>query len=126
MRGKVLLAAIAAMLVWPAAASAQQVTGLTATQEYGFTTLKWTPVPNATDYQIERQSVDANDAPIGTATIVGLWQPIRTITRCQSDVRGVRLHARRPLPVARARAAGHDESAAVLGARRRDDAGPLG
>ena len=68
------------MLVWPAAASAQQVTGLTATQEYGFTTLKWTPVPNATDYQIERQSVDANDAPVGTATIVGLWQPIRTIT----------------------------------------------
>ena len=67
------------MLVWPAAASAQQVTGLTATQEYGFTTLKWNPVPNATDYQIERQSVDANDAPVGTATIVGLWQPIRTI-----------------------------------------------
>ena len=61
--------------------AAQQVTGLTATQEYGFTTLKWNPVPGATDYQIERQSVDANDAPVGTATIVGLWQPIRTITR---------------------------------------------
>ena len=54
MRGRFFVAAIAAMLVWPAAASAQQVTGLTATQEYGFTTLKWTPVPNATDYQIER------------------------------------------------------------------------
>ena len=80
MRGKFFVAAIAATLVWPAAASAQQVTGLTATQEYGFTTLKWNPVPNATDYQIERQSVDANDAPVGTATIVGLWQPIRTIT----------------------------------------------
>ena len=79
MRGRFFVAAIAAMLVWPAAASAQQVTGLTATQEYGFTTLKWTPVPNATDYQIERQSVDANDAPVGAATIVGLWQPIRQV-----------------------------------------------
>ena len=59
-RGKFFVAAIAATLVWPAAASAQQVTGLTATQEYGFTTLKWNPVPNATDYQIERQSVDAD------------------------------------------------------------------
>jgi hypothetical protein len=78
-RGKFFVAAIAAALVWPAAASAQQVTGLTATQEYGFTTLKWNPVPNATDYQIERQSVDANDAPVGTATIVGLWQPVRQI-----------------------------------------------
>jgi hypothetical protein len=70
---------VAAALVWPAAASAQQVTGLSATQEYGFTTLKWNPVPGATDYQIERQSVDAQDQPTGTATIVGLWQPIRQI-----------------------------------------------
>ena len=62
------------------AASAQQVTGLTATQDVGFTTLKWNPVPGATDYQIERQSVDADDAPIGTATIVGVWQSQRTIT----------------------------------------------
>src|SRR5687768_10677962 len=85
MRGKGLLAAVAALLIWPGAAVAQtpdpeQVTGLTATQEYGFTTLKWNPVAGATDYQIERQSVDANDAPTGTAQIVGVWQPQRTIT----------------------------------------------
>ena len=68
---------------WPSAAAAQQVTGLTATQDVGFTTLKWAPVAGATDYQIERQSLDANDQPTGTATIVGLWQPTRTITPAQ-------------------------------------------
>jgi hypothetical protein len=80
MRGKCLVAAAAAaLLVWPAAASAQQVTGLTATQEYGFTTLRWNPVPGATDYQIERAPVAA-DGTVGGGTIVGLWQPQRTIT----------------------------------------------
>ncbi len=79
MRGRGLIVAVAAMLIWPSAAAAQQVTGLTAVQEYGFTTLKWNPVAGATDYQIERQSVDASDAPVGTATIDGLWQPIRQI-----------------------------------------------
>src|SRR5262245_32139801 len=74
------VAAFAAAMLWPSAASAQQVTGLTATQDVGFTTLKWTPVAGATDYQIERQSLDANDLPTGTATIVGVWQPQRTIT----------------------------------------------
>jgi predicted deacylase len=71
------------MLVWPCAAGAQepnQVTGLTATQEYGFTTLKWSPVAGATDYQIERTPVDANDAPTSAATVVGVWQPQRTVT----------------------------------------------
>ena len=81
MRGKsVLAAAVAAMLVFPCAASAQQVTGLTATQDYGFTTLKWSPVAGATDYQIERTPVDADDAPTAVAAIVGVWQPQRTIT----------------------------------------------
>src|SRR6188472_1811909 len=75
------VAAFAAALVWPSAAAAQQVTGLTAAQDVGFTTLKWNPVPGATDYQIERQSVDpATDQPTGTATIVGVWQSVRTIT----------------------------------------------
>jgi predicted deacylase len=83
MRGRsFFVAAAAAMLVWPCAAGAQepnQVTGLTATQEYGFTTLKWNPVAGATDYQIERTPVDASDVPTGAATIVGVWQPQRTI-----------------------------------------------
>ncbi len=84
MRGRgFLAAAAAAMLVWPCAASAQepnQVTGLTATQDYGFTTLKWNPVAGATDYQIERTPVDADDVPTAAAAVVGVWQPQRTIT----------------------------------------------
>src|SRR3954469_1569605 len=81
MTGKgILAAAVSAAMIWPAAASAQQVTGLTAAQDTGFTTLKWTPVPGATDYQIERTPIDANDQPTGAATIVGVWQPQRTIT----------------------------------------------
>src|ERR1700754_1956984 len=81
MRGRgVAAAVVAAGLIFPCAASAQQVTGLTATQDYGFTTLKWSPVAGATDYQIERTPVDANDAPTGAATTVGVWQSNRTIT----------------------------------------------
>src|SRR3954451_8595943 len=71
---------MAAALVFPCAAGAQEVTGLTATQDVGFTTLKWNPVAGATDYQIERTPVDADNAPTGAATIVGVWQPQRTIT----------------------------------------------
>src|SRR3954469_9035862 len=81
MTGKgILAAAVSAAMIWPAAASAQQVTGLTASEDVGFTTLKWNPVPGATDYQIERTPVDANDQPPGAATVVGVWQPQRTIT----------------------------------------------
>ena len=57
-----------------------QVTGLTATQGEGFTTLAWDPVAGATDYQIERTPVDAANVPTGAAVIVGVWQPIRTVT----------------------------------------------
>src|SRR3954469_811185 len=80
MRKGLIAAAVTATIIWPAAASAQQVTGLTASEDVGFTTLKWNPVPGATDYQIERTPVDANDQPTGAATIVGVWQPQRTIT----------------------------------------------
>jgi predicted deacylase len=71
----------AAMLLFPAAASAQepdQVTGLTVTQDVGFATLKWNPVAGATDYQIERAPIGTPDATAGT--VVGVWQPQRTIT----------------------------------------------
>jgi len=78
MRGKWFAAvAAAALFAWPAAAHAQKVTGLTATQEYGFTTLKWDPVPGATTYDIERTDIDAEEP---TARVVGVWQPNRTIT----------------------------------------------
>src|SRR3954465_13099616 len=80
MRKGLIAAAVTATIIWPAAASAQQVTGLTAAQDVGFTTLKWNPVPGATDYQIERTPVDAAGQPTGAAPIVGVGQSQRTIT----------------------------------------------
>lgn len=71
----------AAMLLFPVAASAQesdQVTGLTVSQDIGFTTLKWNPVAGATDYQIERAPINTPDTTAGT--VVGVWQPQRTVT----------------------------------------------
>ncbi|MDA0168920.1 M14 family zinc carboxypeptidase [Solirubrobacter taibaiensis] len=71
----------AAMLLWPATASAQdpeQVTGLTVTQDVGFSTLKWNPVAGATDYQIERAPAGTPETTAGT--VVGVWQPQRTVT----------------------------------------------
>jgi hypothetical protein len=75
----VTFAALVAVLVLPSQAAAQQVQGLTATQREGFTTLAWSPVPGATDYQIERTPVDATNLPTGPAVITGVWQPLRTI-----------------------------------------------
>jgi Zinc carboxypeptidase len=69
-------------LVHPAGALAQepnQVTGLAAVQDEGFVTLSWNPVEGATDYQIERTPVNDANQPTGAATIVGLWQPTRTV-----------------------------------------------
>ncbi len=63
------------------AQEANQVTGLTATQRDGYTTLAWTPVPGATDYQVERTPVDADNAPTGTAVIRGLWRPNRQVNQ---------------------------------------------
>ena len=75
--------ATAVALVHAGGALAQepnQVTGLDAVQEDGFVTLGWNPVAGATDYQVERAPVDDADQPTGPATIVGLWQPTRTVT----------------------------------------------
>ena len=47
------------VLSLPAAAHAQQVTGLEVRQDDGFATLSWDPVPGATDYQIERAPAGA-------------------------------------------------------------------
>ena len=89
MRGRlprVGLAAIATAVVLAHAGGAlaqepNQVTGLAADQEDGFVALSWDPVQGATDYQIERTPVDEADRPTGPATIVGLWQPTRTVTQ---------------------------------------------
>ena len=67
-------------LAYPGGALAQQVTGLAALQNEGFTTLSWNAVSGATDYQIERTPVNAANEPIGAERIVGLWQPTRTVT----------------------------------------------
>jgi hypothetical protein len=75
--------ATAVSLVHPGGALAQQpsqVTGLAAVQEDGFVTLNWDSVDGATDYQVERTPVNEADQPTGSATIVGLWQPTRTVT----------------------------------------------
>ena len=75
-------AAASLALVQPGSALAQgpgQVTGLQAVQGEGFATLSWDPVEGATDYQIERTPVNAADELTGSARIVGLWQPTRTV-----------------------------------------------
>src|ERR687895_14132 len=48
------LAAAGMALLLPAAAHAQQVTGLEVRQDDGFATLSWDPVAGATDYQVQR------------------------------------------------------------------------
>jgi zinc carboxypeptidase len=65
-----LLAAAGVVLAVPAAAHAQQVTGLEVRQDDGYATLSWDPVPGATDYQVERSGV-----------IVGIWRPNRQVGR---------------------------------------------
>ena len=66
-RFTVVLAAVSVLML-PAAAHAQQVTGLEVRQDDGFATLSWDPVAGATDYQIERSGV-----------VVGLWRPNRQV-----------------------------------------------
>ena len=44
-----------------------QVTDVAVEQADGFASLSWDSVAGATDYQIERTPVDANDVPTGAA-----------------------------------------------------------
>jgi hypothetical protein len=81
MRGRTRFAAVAAAsiaLLLPAAAQAQQVTGLEVRQGDGFATLSWDPVAGASDYQIERTVAGA---PLGTGVVVGVWRPNRQINQ---------------------------------------------
>jgi hypothetical protein len=73
-----LVAAVSMVLLLPAAAHAQQVTGLEVRQDDGFATLSWDPVAGATDYQIERTPAGA---PLGTGVVVGVWRPNRQINQ---------------------------------------------
>ena len=77
-RFAVVLATASTLLLLPAAAHAQQVTGLEVRQDDGFATLSWDPVQGATDYQIERTLVGE---PLGTGVVVGVWRPNRQINQ---------------------------------------------
>ena len=57
-----------------------QVTGVAAEQADGFAAVSWEPVAGATDYQIERTPVGADNLPTGPAAMVGVWRPNRTVT----------------------------------------------
>ena len=72
------LTAASIVLLLPAAAQAQQVTGLEVRQDDGFATLSWNPVQGATDYQIERTPAGA---PLGSGVVVGVWRPNRQINQ---------------------------------------------
>jgi hypothetical protein len=63
-----------------AAQDATQVIGVTVEQGDGYAALGWESVAGATDYQIERTPVNADDELIGPPVIVGLWRPNRTVT----------------------------------------------
>jgi hypothetical protein len=73
-----MVAAAGMALLLPAAAHAQQVTGLEVRQDDGFATLSWHPVAGASDYQIERTLAGA---PLGTGVVVGVWRPNRQINQ---------------------------------------------
>src|SRR5690606_38943851 len=60
-------------------AEAEQITDLTATQEQGYATLRWSPVEGAEQYSIERTPVGADNVPTGAAKIVGTWRPNRQV-----------------------------------------------
>lgn len=78
-----LIAATFAIAALPTSSAAavepNQVLDLSVTQVDGFATVAWTPVPGATDYQIERTPVDAADVPTDAARIVGVWRPNRQV-----------------------------------------------
>ena len=79
----VLASALTVSLLTTGTALAQevnQVSGVAVEQADGFASLSWDPVAGATDYQIERTPVGADDAPTGPAAIVGVWRPNRTVT----------------------------------------------
>jgi hypothetical protein len=73
-----LVAALVAVAVGADVASAQDPVSVR--QGDGFATLAWAAVAGATDYQIERTPVGADNVATGPAAIVGVWRPNRTVT----------------------------------------------
>jgi hypothetical protein len=58
-----------------------QVTGVAVAQQDGYSTVSWTHVAGATDYQIERTAVNDVNEPTGAAVIVGVWRPDRQVNQ---------------------------------------------
>jgi hypothetical protein len=58
-----------------------QVTDLAVEQQLGFATLSWDPVEGATEYQIERTPVDADNTPTGDPVTTGIWRPNRQVNQ---------------------------------------------
>ena len=75
LRFAAVLAAASTVLVLPAAAHAQQVTGLEVRQDDGFATLSWDPVEGATDYQVERTLAGAPGTGVGSLAAEPADQP---------------------------------------------------
>ena len=132
-KGRRIVAALAATVVAalalsagaPAQALPNQVTGLTVTQDEGFATLAWTPVAGATDYQIERATVNPATGVVGPGHDRRRLAATAQHHAAVSEVRRGRVRARRALPVARSRTV-RDDASAVLGPRRRHDPPAVG
>ena len=93
------LAAAGIVLLLPAAAHAQQVTGLEVRQDDGFATLSWDPVQGATDYQIERTLAGARSG----RSRGGRLAPEPADQPGRAGLRRRRVQPGRQLPVARPR-----------------------
>ncbi len=80
------MAAVLVVTMVPSIAAGQdpdpnQVQGLAVEHKAGYATVSWTPVAGATDYQIARTPVDADDLPTGAEVVVGLWRPNRQVNQ---------------------------------------------
>ncbi len=58
-----------------------KVQNLTAEQQEGFVTLRWSPLEGAAQYEIERTPVDESNEPTGEPAIEGIWRPNRQVTQ---------------------------------------------
>ena len=58
-----------------------QVTGVAVVHKDGYSTVSWTHVDGATEYEIERTPVDEADVPTGDSVIVGIWRPDRQVNQ---------------------------------------------
>ena len=58
-----------------------QVTDVAVVHKDGFSTVSWTHVDGATDYEIERTPVNDANEPTGDSVVVGIWRPDRQVNQ---------------------------------------------